>query len=232
MDKLLARSSAENLIESPALPVFVEHKIAPASDAENVTAALYEYLMAGNGLFIRAKRSEFAVCLPVCERAIRGLPNAQTGIFWRKPKISRFVWQQILSDVRFKSDFEAFKEDVYVVFWDEKTNEWRWSAISRERGWASTIADDTREEYGKACLELHTHPPGAIHFSRADDRDETDKFRIFGILIDIHSSTPKIRFRCGVYDFFAQIPADCVGEMPDEFIDLNRVDANLKKAFL
>lgn len=233
MDKLLtASSTGGNLIEPPALPVFVGHKIASTDDTNDVTAALYEYLMAGNGLFIRAKRSEFAVCLPVCGRTIRDLPSAQTGIFWRKPKISRSVWQQILSDARFKSDFESFKEDVYVVFWHENSAEWRWSAISRERQRASTIADDTREEYGKACLELHTHPPGAIHFSRADDRDETDKFRIFGILIDVHSAAPKIRFRCGVYDFFAQIPAKWIGEMPDEFIDLNRVDANLNKAFL
>ncbi len=233
MDKLLTRSStAENLIKQPAFPKFVEHKIASAVDSEEISASLYEYLLAGNGLFLRAKRSEFAACLPICERTIRDLPNAQAGIFWRKPKISRFLWQQILSDARFKSDFEEFKEDVYVVFWDEKTAEWRWSAISRERQWASTIADDTREEYGKACLELHTHPPGALHFSRADDRDETDKFRIFGILIDIHSEMPKIRFRCGIYDFFSQIPADWVGEMPGEIIDLNSVEANLKKAFL
>lgn len=233
MDKLLTRSStAENLIELPVLPVFVEHKIASATNTEDVSAVLYEYLLAGNGLFVRAKRCEFAACLPVYERTIRDLPDAKAGIFWRKPEISRSVWQQILSDARFRSDFEEFKEDVYVVFWDEKTAEWRWSAISRERQRASTIADDTREEYGKACLELHTHPPGAFHFSLADDRDEQGKFRIFGILIDIHSATPKIRFRCGIYDFFSQIPADWVGEMPGEIIDLNRVDANLKKAFL
>jgi len=221
-----------NSIKPPAFPKFVEHKIASATGAEEISAVLYEYLMAGNGLFVRAKRSEFAACLSVCEKTIRDLPAVSAGIFWRKPKISRSVWQQILSYARFKSDFEEFKEDVYVVFWDEKSAEWRWSAISRERQRASTIADDTREEYGKACLELHTHPPGAFHFSLADDRDEQGKFRIFGILIDIHSATPKIRFRCGIYDFFSQIPADWVGEMPDSIIDLNRVDANLRKAFL
>lgn len=233
MDKSLTLSSAEgSLIKQPALPKFVEHKIASPADSEDVSAVLYEYLLAGNGLFLRAKRSEFAACLPVCERAIRDLPNAKAGIFWRKPEINSLLWQQILSDARFKSDFEEFKEDVYVVFWYEKAAKWRWSAISRERQWASTIADDTREEYGKACLELHTHPPEAIYFSRADDQDEQGKFRIFGILIDVHSATPKIRFRCGIYDFFSQIPADWVGEMPDGIIDLNRVDAIVKKAFL
>jgi len=46
---------------------------------------------------------------------------------------------------------------------------------------AATIAEDSLSEYGQACLELHTHTPGAVHFSSADDLDESGKFRIFGI---------------------------------------------------
>ena len=94
-------------------------------------------------------------------------------------------------------------EDVFVVCWAE--NKWLWKKISRERSLASTIADDTQAEYENACIELHTHPNGAIHFSRADDADESGKFRIFAILTDIQSKNPSIRFRCGVYDYFFQI---------------------------
>lgn len=211
-----------------SLPKFVEHKIARAKD-EPVTAALYEYVTAGNGLMLRAARSEFSASLPLLERAIRGLPDVETGIFWKKPPIAFELWREILVDARLRSEPGEFKEDVYVVFWDDINEAWRWKWISRERRWAATIADDTREEYGKACLELHTHPPGAIRFSQADDRDESDKFRIFGILIDVHSPKRKIRFRCGVYDFFKQIPAAEVGEMPAEFIDLNQIDFKLKE---
>ena len=79
-------------------------------------------------------------------------------------------------------------------------------------------------QYAECCIELHTHPPGALHFSRADDRDELGKFRIFAILIDVHDK-PKIRFRCGVYDHLIPIPAVWVGEMPEGIIDLNEIDA-------
>lgn len=211
-----------------SLPKFVEHKIARSKN-EPITAALYEYVTAGNGLLLRAERNEFAVSLALLERAIRGLPNVETGIFWKKLRISLEIWQEILADARARSESGEFKEDVYVVFWDEQSEMWRWKWMSRERRFAATIADDAQAEYGKSCLELHTHPPGAIRFSRADDLDESDKFRIFGILIDVHSSKPKIRFRCGVYDFFKQIPASEIGEMPAEFIDLNQIDFKLKE---
>lgn len=209
-------------------PKFVEHKIAQVKN-EPITAALYEYVTAGNGLLLRAERSEFAASLPLLERAIRGLPDVEIGIFWKKPRISAEIWREILADARSRNEAGEFKEDVYVVFWSEQKETWRWKWISRERCFAATIADDGLEEYGKACLELHTHPPGAIRFSRADDLDESDKFRIFGILIDVHAPNPKIRFRCGVYDFFKQIPAVWVGEMPSDFIDLNQIDLKLKE---
>ncbi len=211
------------------LPKFVEHKIA-SSETESVTAAMYEYLMAASGVFIRAKRREFTACLPFCEKKINGLPEVKSGIVWHKPKISRLLWQHILEHARANSgDSGNFREDVYVVYWNENFHDWAWKPVSRERSLASTLADDAHAEYGEACIELHTHPLGAIHFSAADDRDERGKFRIFGILIDVHSDVPKIRFRCGIYDFFAPIPALEVSEMPQEIIDLNTRDTRLRK---
>ena len=217
-----------NLKVLPLDRKFVEHKIASA-ESESVTAIMFEYLMAGNGLFIRARRREFSVCLPLCREAIKGLPSVTSGIVWHKPKIPSSIWQQILENARWANDFTEFKEDVYVVFWLEAISEWRWKKISKERQRAATIADDTLQEYGEACIELHTHPDGAIHFSLSDDRDESGKFRIFGILTDVHSTLPKIRFRCGVYDYFAQIPADYVSEMPHGILDLNKVEQAIRK---
>ena len=217
-----------NLKVLPFVPKFVEHKIA-SSETEAITAIMFEYLMAGNGVFIRAKRREFSVCLPVCCEPIKGLPEVKSGIVWHKPKIPNHIWRQILENARTGSDSIQFREDVYVVFWHEASGQWCWKNIGKERQWARTIADDSQAEYSEACIELHTHPDGVIHFSRADDKDESGKFRIFGILIDIHSPRPKIRFRCGVYDYFAQIPAVYISEMPDDFLDLNNVELSIRK---
>ena len=216
-----------NLNVLPNARKFIGHKISSAEEKE-ITAVMFEYLMAGNGLFVRAKRREFSVCLPLSRVEVKGLPETEGKIIWNKPRISSTVWQEILADARFRNDFSDFKEDVFIIFWHEEGGEWGWKRISRERQRASTIADDTLDEYGNACIELHTHPAGAIHFSRADDEDESGKFRIFGILTDIHSKLPKIRFRCGVYDHFIQIPADFVSEMPAGFIDLNKADQTIR----
>lgn len=207
---------------------FVEHKIA-SLETENITAVKFEYLLAGNGLFIRARRREFSVSLALCLKAIKGLPAAESGIFWCKPQIPARVWREILETARAGSAPSDFKEDVFMIFWSESDGEWKWWKASRARSWSATIADDSAPEYGQACIELHTHPPGAIHFSPADDCDESGKFRVFAILTDIHTEKPKIRFRCGVYEYFVQVPALWISDMPEEIIDLNAAEQTFRK---
>ena len=203
------------------LPKLVGHRIAVSQD-DPIEAALYEYLLSGNGLFVRAKRREFSVSLPLSLENVRGLPNASIGVYWKKPRISESLWREILQHARNKDSSSAFKEELYLVYWHDGTNSWNWTAAGRNSSSVTTIADDSLPEYALCCIELHTHPPGANHFSRADDRDELGKFRIFAILIDIHDK-PKIRFRCGVYEHLIPIPAACIGEMPEDIIDLNEM---------
>lgn len=204
-------------------PQFIGHRIA-SRDREPIDAVLYEYLLAGNGLILRAKRNEFTACLPICSRVVTGLPDSFVGIMWHKPRIRPAICNEILQDAQRKHPSSEFKEDVYLIYWDKTAECWQWRSAGRENNWAATIADDTLPEYAEACIELHTHPPGALNFSKADDRDESGKFRIFAILIDVHDK-PKIRFRCGVYDHLIQIPSAWVGLLPDGIIDLNEIEA-------
>ena len=221
-----------NLKVLPFVPKFVEHKIA-SSETEAITAVMFEYLMAGNGVFIRAKRREFSVCLPVCREPIKGLPEvekrnclaqaANSGLYLAANFGKCTHWLQRLHSISGR----CFRH-----FLARSHSQWCWKNIGKERQWARTIADDSQAEYGEACIELHTHPDGVIHFSSADDRDESGKFRLFGILIDVHTPNPKIRFRCGVYDYFAQIPADYISEMPEGFLDLNKFEQSIRKSQL
>lgn len=206
-----------------APPKLVGHRIA-ASENDPIEAAMFEYLLAGNGLFVRAERTEFAVSVPLSAQRISGLKSTSNAISWTRPRIAKSLWQEILSHARNEHTSSSFKEEVYLIYWDKLREAWQWKASGREHTWASTVADDTLPEYADCCIELHTHPPGALNFSRADDRDELGKFRIFAILIDIHDK-PKIRFRCGVYEHLVPIPATWVGEMPEGIIDLNEIDA-------
>lgn len=209
------------------LPKLLGHRIAVSQD-DPIEAALYEYFLAGNGLFVRAKRREFTVSLPLSLQKIRGLPNASIGVCWKRPEISESLWREILQHARNKHLSSEFKEELYLIYWDDGTNSWNWTAAGRNSSSVTTIADDSLPEYSECCIELHTHPPGANHFSMADDRDELGKFRIFAILIDVHGKA-KIRFRCGVYEHLVPIPAASVGEMPDELVDLNEINELLER---
>lgn len=211
---------SSNLI---APPILVGYRIA-ASENDPIDAALYEYFLAGNGLFVRAKRREFAVSLPLSIQKLSCLPNASVGISWTKPRIPASLWHQVLLHARQTHTSSNFKEEVYLIYWDKVIGSWQWRASGRESNWSSTIADDNLSEYADCCIELHTHPPGALNFSGADDADELGKFRIFAILIDVHDK-PKIRFRCGVYEHLIPILAAWVGEMPKGIIDLNEIDS-------
>lgn len=205
---------------------FIGHRV--ASDRwEPIEAILYEYVLAGNGVMLRAQRDEFSVSVPLSGREIKGLPEVFVGIKWHRPRVPTRIWDEILTHARRSHNSTEFKEELYLLFWDKRLEYWQWRPASRSRTWASTIADDSLPEYAEACIELHTHPPGALNFSRADDQDESGKFRIFGILIDVHEK-PKVRFRCGVYDHLVQIPFAWIGRLPQGIVDLNEIDALLE----
>jgi hypothetical protein len=205
---------------------FIGHRIAKER-FEPVEAILYEYLLAGNGVLLRAQREELTVSVPLMFREIKGLPTAFVGIRWHKPKVPNRIWDEICLHARISNSKESFREELYLIYWDSERYAWRWSTSSRDRTYASTIADDSRPEYSEACIEVHTHPDGAYQFSSADDRDESGKFRVFGIIADVHEK-PKIRFRCGIYDHLIQIPFSWIGHLPGGVVDLNEVEALLQ----
>lgn len=210
----------------PDVPKFVGHRIAEQG-GETVEALMYEYLLAGNGLLLRAVREEFMASLPIAYREVKGLPEAFVGLSWHRPRIASELWNEILRHARNSHTAADFKENVYLIYWDKIRAMWRWRAAGRNNSWAATIADDQLPEYADACIELHTHPPGALNFSGADDVDESGKFRIFGILVDVHDK-PKIRFRCGIYDQFVQMPASWISVLPKGIVDLNEVESLLQ----
>ena len=207
-------------------PKFVDHRIAERG-WETVEAIMYEYLLAGNGLLLRATREEFTASLPIAYREVKGLPEIFVGLRWHRPRIASAIWDEILMHARKSHTAAHFKENVYLIYWDKIREIWSWRAAGRNNSWAATIADDQLPEYADACIELHTHPPGALNFSGADDKDESGKFRIFGILVDVHDK-PKIRFRCGIYDQFVQIPASWTSVLPKGIVDLNEIESLLQ----
>ncbi|MGD9563892.1 MAG: Mov34/MPN/PAD-1 family protein [Pyrinomonadaceae bacterium] len=223
MEQLL---SGLNAVQFASSTPFIGHRIA-RERFDPVEAILYEYVLAGNGVVLKARRDEFTVSVPLVYREIKGLPEAFVGIKWHKPRIPGRIWDEICLHATIHNSKDDFKEELYLINWDRGSESWQWCTSGRDRTWASTIADDRTPEYSEACIEVHTHPRGAYQFSSADDRDESGKFRIFGIIVDVHDK-PKVRFRCGIYDHLIPIPFSWIGNLPRSVVDLNEVEALLQ----
>lgn len=192
------------------IPELVERKFLFALD-QPITAPLFEIVIAQNGVFKRAKRCEMTASIELSSFAVK-IPELAVGTAFVEliEKIPASIFAEILAHARNSTDAKDFTENLYAVCRDSESYGYFWSEVSRNRSFGSTIARDDDPAYQTAVLEIHTHPSGCLDFSSQDDRDESGKFRLFGILIDIHSAKPMIRLRVGVYDSFWEIPVDAV----------------------
>lgn len=203
------------------IPELVTRKFLFASD-QPISAPLYEIAIAQNGVFKRARRREMTAVIELSSFAVRieelGAEKARVEL---KIKIPVHIFAEILAHARNSTDRANFTENLYAVYWDEERKQYFWKEISGTRSFGSTIARDDEAAYKQAILEIHTHPPGCREFSNQDDCDESGKFRLFGILVDIHSDKPKVRLRVGIYDSFWEIPVELVADAsPENLTDL------------
>jgi PRTRC genetic system protein A len=178
---------------------------------------LYEVVIARNGVFKRAKRREMTASVELSSFSVQ-IPELAVGAARVEltEKIPARIFEEILVHARNSTEAANFTENLYAVYWNEKTSDFAWEEISRRRNFGSTIALDESPAYQNAILEIHTHPPNCRNFSASDNLDESGKFRLFGILIDIHSAKPLIRLRVGLYDSFWEIPVETVTGAPLE----------------
>ena len=198
------------------IPQLVERKFLFASD-QAITAPLYEIVIARNGVFKRARRREMQAVVELSAFAVK-IPELAAGEARVElaEKIPVRIFAEILAHARSVTDAANFTENLYAVCRNNETGGYFWKEVSRSRSFGSTIARDDDPAYKAAVLEIHTHPPGCREFSNQDNCDERGKFRLFGILIDIHSDNPAIRLRVGIYDSFQEIPVETIADTPLE----------------
>ena len=194
------------------IPQLVERKFLFAQN-QPITAPLYEISIAQNGVFKRSRRREMTAVLELSAFAVKipelAIEEARVELAEKFPAL---IFAEILAHAQNSTDATNFTENLYAVCRDDKSGGYFWKEISRSRSFGSTIARDDDPAYQNAVLEIHTHPPGCRAFSSQDDRDESGKFRLFGILVDIHSVQPAIRLRVGIYDSFWEIPVETIAE--------------------
>jgi PRTRC genetic system protein A len=175
----------------------------------------YQYIVAANGLFIRAEDTRLSACVQIAEATCYGtalvMPIAQL-------KIDRVpgVWlRSVLASARKRMPNEA----MYQFWWDGTSH----NAVTRT--WRCTmptqISSPTAlrfDDLGQTVIDLHSHNSMPAFFSSTDDADEQG-LRFYAVIGRIDTDQPEIRCRVGVYGHFLDVPADMIFDDLGPFVD-------------
>ena len=173
---------------------------------------LYAYIMAGNGVFLHAKRENLEVLIPVSTATIAGLPPLEP--FVNMPHVPAVLLYHIL---------QASKENLpnEILFWfnfDHDQQVWNLDVPLQFCRPASVFPMDTADPLGtRALIDLHSHAAMDPFFSPTDNKDEQG-FRIFAVIGKVNEE-PLILVRVGVYGNHWNIPADMVFDLPEDIRD-------------
>lgn len=201
---------------------FINHIFATAPTLPLIGSYLYEYVVAGNGLFVRAKRPELEALIPVKTFHIAGLEpvTPYVAVWCRVPR--RLISQAVLWSV------EALPNE--ALFWfglDVGTDQWTIHRPRQTRSRTSVQPVDPYDRFGSmALIDLHSHNTMPPFFSRTDNKDETG-FRIYAVIGSINPRSnipPRIKVRVGIYGHMWDVPASMIFDLPSSLVDVLTVD--------
>jgi PRTRC genetic system protein A len=172
---------------------------------------LYAYIMAGNGVFVYARRPGLETLIPVATGSIAGLPDLAPRINLRQ-RVPVLLVEETL----------CFSQKVFpneILFWFNWNGQWSLHLPEQRVTRSSVIPCDQHDTGGiNAVIDLHSHARFSPFFSSVDDRDETG-FRIYAVIGSLNKM-PSISVRVGVYSHYYSIPASTVFELPQGIYDV------------
>ena len=178
----------------------------------SIPDCIYAYIMAGNGVFLYAKRGDLEVLIPISRATIIGLPSLEP--FVNMPRVPAILMHHIL---------QASQENLpnEILFWfnfDHDQQVWNLDAPLQICRPASVFPAAKNNPLGiKALIDLHSHALMDSFFSTTDNKDEQG-FRIFAVIGKVNEK-PEIRVRVGVYGNYWNIPASMIFELPEGIWD-------------
>ena len=191
----------------------VQHQVVkPDGTLPDTAGCLYAYILAGNGLFMHARRPGLEALIPVLPGRIAGLP-----VLTPRVHLARRVPAKLLLAALHWSQ-KSFPNE--ALFWFNLEQEWSVYMPAQRRGRGRVVPLDPHDSKGTSALvDLHSHARMSPFFSPADDRDEHG-FRLYAVLGNLHR-TPTIRVRVGIYSHFYDLPASTVFDLPEGILDIH-----------
>lgn len=178
-------------------------------------ALAYQYVLAGNGLFIRAETHFFEAILPIALCTVRGLSPLHHHFLLKVPRIPARLLDTILADARrTRRTDDGLNEVLYQFHHHGQTVQVK--KPPQQTTGVSVIAAGGNDL--AILCDLHSHGNMRAFFSRTDDADEqsTKAYAVIGKL----DTEPEIRLRVGVYGYWQPLPVTAVFTGTGRFKDL------------
>jgi hypothetical protein len=197
----------------------IDHLIFKGGSLPPIRAALYEYVMAAGGLYVRGRREGMEAVVPVTAAPVPGLATLEPGIALAYPRVPLPLMTEMLA---LSAQAGAVGlERLFYLAWESD----RWILLHPAQRQNSDEVEpldyQPGSEFSRAFIEVHSHNRWPARFSAKDNRAERD-FRLYAVIGRIDSA-PEIRLRAGLYGNFLEIPSNQVFEMPADLRDAAEV---------
>lgn len=178
----------------------------------------YDYVLARDGLYLRAENEHLAVCIPIAAVEIRGLASIEPFVRLKNGRLPLSLWDRF---VRLARAFAEHRSELLAVvtFTPDLGYELR---VPPQRVSPSRIV---YEPLPDTVLELHSHHALPAFFSHTDDADETG-LRLYGVVGRLSFQPAEVSLRAGAFGYFAPVAfEDVFTDKPLGFIDLGSITA-------
>lgn len=206
----------------PAIPFpnLIGHHFVTTLPLPPSTAIAYEYLVAANGIFLRAENPYLSAIIPVhtfTTTPIRGLEPLTPSVSLHHPRLPEALLTATLADARTHTNATAHLiEALYFFTFQHQT----FSVVKPpQRAGVAHVhylhPPDANPD--PILLELHTHATMSAFWSGTDNRDEQG-FRFYAVVGHLDREHPTIRLRLGVYGHFWEVPLSTLFDIPEESV--------------
>lgn len=186
----------------------------PANDA-----LAYQYVLAGNGVFVRAETRFFTVLLQVTACTVRGLPPLRPQFQLLVPRIPARLLDAVLADaLRARRPDNGLNEALYQFHHHGRAVQVKKPAQqTTPTSVAASVTTAVADAAGIVC-DLHSHGNMRAFFSQTDNADEQGA-RLYAVIGRLDSE-PEMRLRVGVYGYWLALPLTAVFTNNGPFKDL------------
>lgn len=178
----------------------------PPSDAH-----FYQYVIAQNGVFVRAENDFVSACIPVTRlkeaaAPIRGLQPASSWVRLKVSQIPLTLLETVIANAQVSTENGSLDETLSYVVWSN--GRYRLIKPADQQATPNSVISEMVEPAETVVMDLHSHGAAPPYFSPIDDRDET-RLRFYGIIGNLRA-TPQWRFRLGIYGHWLEMNRDAL----------------------